>query len=179
MRDERADGAEREGYECERQATPPADDEVVAARPLADADGEEQEGGKRGHDTDDPRRQAPPSARSSRALLAVAQPQRDVGGPHRLGDDGLEVGAQRAEVDLVAQPRAERLDGPRGVVAAAEEAAVHRLLDAAATGRNRAATARVDAATASPEPWVRPLSASCSSSTLPTYTPARVAVSEP
>ena len=40
--------------------------------------------------------------------------------------------AQAVQIDLVAQPDAERLDGPGGVVAAAVEAPVDPLLDAAA-----------------------------------------------
>ena len=47
-------------------------------------------------------------------------------------DDAAQVGAERLEVDLVAQPGAERLERPRRVVAAAVEAAVDRRLDARA-----------------------------------------------
>ena len=70
---------------------------------------------------------------------------------HRLGHDAAQVGAERLEIELVAQTAAERLECPRGVVAAAEEAPVDRRLDAGARGWKSAATASVEAAIASPD----------------------------
>ena len=55
-------------------------------------------------------------------------------GLHRLLRDTAQLGAQRVEVDLVAQPARERRERLRRVVAAAVEAAVHRRLDAGARG---------------------------------------------
>ena len=81
----------------------------------------------------------------------------------------LQLGAERAEVDLVAQPRAEkRLERSLRVVLAPVEAPVDHLLDARAgraeqrrDGERRAGDREVRAL------GERPLSASCSSSTLP------------
>ena len=74
-----------------------------------------------------------------------------MGGLDRLGDDAAQVRAQRLEVELVAQPRAERLERARRVVAAAVEAPVDERLDARSAGRNSAATASVETATAKPD----------------------------
>ena len=52
----------------------------------------------------------------------------------RLRHDGPQLAAERVEVDLVPQPRAEALQRPRGVVLAPEEAAVDRCLDPGAGG---------------------------------------------
>jgi hypothetical protein len=49
-----------------------------------------------------------------------------------VADHRQQLGLQGPQVDLVPQPGREPLDGAGGVVAAAVEAAVHRLLDAAA-----------------------------------------------
>ena len=78
-----------------------------------------------------PRRPAPPTARAGRRRAAARsspapQPQRHVGGLDGLAHDAAEVVAERLEVDLVAQARAEGLERARGVVAAAVEAAVDR-----------------------------------------------------
>ena len=53
-----------------------------------------------------------------------------MGGLHRVEDRGAQLGADRLEVDLVAQPRAEGLERLRGVVAVAVEAPVDGVLDA-------------------------------------------------
>ena len=63
-----------------------------------------------------------------------AQPQRDVRRLQALVDDAAQLAAERVELDLVAQPRAEAGQRLRGVVAAAVEAAVDRRLDAGARG---------------------------------------------
>ena len=55
---------------------------------------------------------------------AVTQPERHVRRLHRVGDHRLEVAAQAVEVDLLPQPRAERLERALRVVAAAVEAPV-------------------------------------------------------
>ena len=55
-------------------------------------------------------------------------------GLHRLGDDGAQLVAERVEVDLVAQLRAEALQRAGGVVLAPVEAAVDGRLDAMAGG---------------------------------------------
>jgi hypothetical protein len=60
-----------------------------------------------------------------------------------------QLDTERVEVDLVAQSAAESLHGLRGVVAAASEAAVDRRLVRWRAGLNRAATVRLEAATAS------------------------------
>jgi hypothetical protein len=60
------------------------------------------------------------------------QPQRHAGRLHGLVDHGEQLGREGVKVDRLAQPGAQRRDGPGGVVAAPIEAPVHRLLDAAA-----------------------------------------------
>src|SRR6266511_1816233 len=60
------------------------------------------------------------------------QPQRHLGRLHRLLDHPQQFSRQDLQVDLLAQPRAERLDRLGGVVAAPVEAPVDRPLDAAA-----------------------------------------------
>jgi hypothetical protein len=60
------------------------------------------------------------------------QPQRHAGRLHRLLHHRQQLGGQGVQVDLLAQPGAEPLNGPGGVVAAPVEAPVDRLLDAAA-----------------------------------------------
>ena len=70
-----------------------------------------------------------------------------------------ELGGEGVQVDLVAQPTAERRDGSGRVIAAAVEAPVHQVLDSAAQRRERRGGARVAAATARlPEPWARRVS---------------------
>src|SRR5829696_864081 len=76
------------------------------------------------------------------------QPQRRGSGLHGLVDHGAQLGRQGVQVDLVAQPGAERLDRSGSVVAAPVEAPVHGLLGATAGWLDSAATARVAAATA-------------------------------
>jgi hypothetical protein len=49
-----------------------------------------------------------------------------------LVNDREQLGREVVQVDLIAQPTGERFDGPGRVVLASVEAAVHRLLDAAA-----------------------------------------------
>jgi len=61
-----------------------------------------------------------------------AQPQRRLGRLHGLVHDGEQLGGQSLEVDLLAQAGAEGGDGHGRVVAAAVEATVDHLLDAAA-----------------------------------------------
>src|SRR6266545_7011447 len=63
-----------------------------------------------------------------------SQPERCPGRLHGLLDHRQQVGSQRVQVDLLAQPRAERVDGPCRVVAAAIEATVDQPLDASAGG---------------------------------------------
>ncbi len=92
-----------------------------------------------------------------------------------LVHDAAQLAAQRVELDLVAQPRAEAGQCLRRVVAAAVEAAVDRRLTRARAGRNSAATASVDAATAKPDfPTASPIS-----STSPRYVAPSSAVSTP
>jgi hypothetical protein len=59
-----------------------------------------------------------------------SKPQRRLSRLHGLVDHGQQLGGQRVQVDLLAQPRAEPLDGAGGVVAAAVEAPVDLGLDA-------------------------------------------------
>src|SRR4051812_34273962 len=66
----------------------------------------------------------------STSRLRGAQPQRYVRRLHRFRDDALKRCAERREVDLFAQARVELPERLRGVVLAAIEAPVHRLLDA-------------------------------------------------
>ena len=82
------------------------------------------------------------------------QPERHVRRLHRLADDVLEVGAQRVELDLLAQPRPERLERALGVVAAAVEAPVDEPLHARAqrAGRARRRRASSTAIARSPPP---------------------------
>jgi hypothetical protein len=60
---------------------------------------------------------------------------------------GQHLGRERVQVDLVAKPGAEGLDGLGRVVSTAIESSIHGLLDAARAGWNMAATARVALAT--------------------------------
>ena len=72
-------------------------------------------------------------ARKGSHLLGAgwgAEPEGDVGGLHGLVDDGLELGADGVEIDLVAEAAAEGLDHPGGVVALAVEVPIHCPLDA-------------------------------------------------
>ena len=66
-----------------------------------------------------------PPRETRRRHRGAPQPQRHVRGLHRVGDHAAQVLAERLEVELVAQPAAERLQRPRRVVAAAVEAPVH------------------------------------------------------
>jgi hypothetical protein len=61
-----------------------------------------------------------------------AQPQRGLSRLHGLSGHRQQLGGQGVQVDLLAKAGAERLDGLGGVVATPVEAAVDRLLDAAA-----------------------------------------------
>src|SRR6266536_6158070 len=61
-----------------------------------------------------------------------SKPQRRLGRLHGLVDYGQQLAGQGVQVDLLAQPGAEPLDGLGGVVAAPVEAPVDRLLDAVA-----------------------------------------------
>ena len=63
---------------------------------------------------------------------SLPQPERHVRRLHRVAHDVLQVGAQQVELDLLAQPRAERLQRALRVVAAPVEAPVDEPLDAAA-----------------------------------------------
>src|SRR4029450_5905027 len=65
-------------------------------------------------------------------LSLRSQPERRLGRLHGLVDYGQQIGGQGGQVDLVTQAGAEGLDDPGRVVAAAVEAPVHGLLDAAA-----------------------------------------------
>jgi hypothetical protein len=60
-----------------------------------------------------------------------SKPQRHLGRLHRLVDHTQQLNQERVEVDLLAQPVAEVIDGIGGVVAAPVEASVDRALDAA------------------------------------------------
>ena len=82
------------------------------------------------------------SARAATARRAPAAPCRTT---------RAQLVGERLEVQLVAQPAAERLQRLCGVVAAAVEAPVDGRLDRARAGPNSAATASVETATASPE----------------------------
>jgi len=61
-----------------------------------------------------------------------SKPQRHLGRLHGLIDHAELLDGQGVQVDLLAQPSAEPLDGPGSVVAAAVEAPVDRVLNAAA-----------------------------------------------
>jgi hypothetical protein len=74
------------------------------------------------------------------------EPQGRRGWLHRLVHDREQLGRERVQVDLVTQPGTERLDGLGGVVLAAVEAPIAWMRRRA--GWNRAATAKVAAATA-------------------------------
>jgi len=68
-------------------------------------------------------------------------------------DHGQQLAVQGVQVDLVAEAAAERLNCAGGVVAAVVEAAVDQRLHPRRNGWNRAAAAKVAAATARlPEP---------------------------
>jgi hypothetical protein len=75
-----------------------------------------------------------PDGRGRRPGRRPAQPQRRLGRLHRLVDHGQQLGGQGVQVDLVAQAGREPLDGAGGVVAAAVEAPVDQVLDAAPGG---------------------------------------------
>ena len=64
--------------------------------------------------------------------MGESKPQRHLGRLHGLIDHGQQLDGQGVEVDLLVQPIAERGDPLGGVVAASVEAAVDRVLDAAA-----------------------------------------------
>src|SRR5687768_8334467 len=66
--------------------------------------------------------------RRSRAA-AVTKPERRMGRLHRLVDDPDQLRPELVEVDLLAQTRAEPVDGLDRVVAGAVEAAIYELLD--------------------------------------------------
>ena len=83
----------------------------------------------------------------------VVVAKRGAGGLHRLSDHGQQLGVERVQVDLVAQPDREGVEGAGGVVAAPVEAAVDHLLDAPPGRRNIAASARVAPATAQLGGW--------------------------
>jgi hypothetical protein len=51
-----------------------------------------------------------------RLILPVANPERNVGGLHRLSDDGRQLDSQFVQVDLVAQTRCEQFERPACVV---------------------------------------------------------------
>ena len=75
---------------------------------------------------------------------------------HGVVDHGQQLAVEGVQVDLVAQAQGEAVHGAGGVVAAPVEAPVDQALDPAAQGWNRAAAARVAAATARlPEPPAR------------------------
>src|SRR5829696_9460910 len=79
----------------------------------------------------------PPRPPSSPLILwgrLGAQPQRDVGGLHRLPHHPHQVVVQRLQVRLVAQLLAESFEGLRRIVLAAVEAAVYEGLDTMAEG---------------------------------------------
>ena len=107
------------------------------------------------------------------------EPERDVRGLHRLGHDAAQVGAQRVEVDLVAQPGAERLERARRVVAAAVEAPVDERLDARAAPAGTAPPPRASSPRSRGRTRRRAASADCSSTHAPRYAAPRVAVSAP
>ena len=103
--------------------------------------------------TTQPRRWPARRATASQRSRLAPQPQRHVCGLHRLAHDAREVGAQRVEVDLLAQPRAERLERAArrrsgGGRSAGRPAAASR----DRSGRNSAATTSVETAIARFEP---------------------------
>jgi hypothetical protein len=67
----------------------------------------------------------------------VAEPERRLGRLHGLVDHPQQLALQGVQVDLVAQPGREGVQGAGGVVAAAVEAAVDQVLDSAAQRRER------------------------------------------
>ena len=77
---------------------------------------------------------------------ALPQPQRHVRRLQRLAHDRAQLGVERAEVDLVPQPRRERLERALGVVLAPVEAAVDAhpgcALGRGGTGPRRRASSR-------------------------------------
>src|SRR5512133_1242654 len=77
---------------------------------------------------------APGATVSCLMVRGGAQPQRHRRWFHGLVDHGQELGRERVQVDLFPEPSAERLDGLGRVVAAAVEAPVDRLLNAATGG---------------------------------------------
>ncbi len=77
----------------------------------------------------------------ARWSLLGAQPQRDVGGLHRLPYHSHEIVSQRLQVRLVSQLLREPLKSLRGVVLAAVEAAVDDGLDASPQGVETQASA--------------------------------------
>ena len=96
------------------------------------------------------------------------QPDRDVRRLHRLVDDGPQVGAQPAELDLSPEPRAERARAcaarrSGGGRSAGRRAAARR----ARSGRNSAATTSVDTAIARFEPPANDENTACPASTSP------------
>src|SRR5207247_7701217 len=66
---------------------------------------------------------------------ALPQPEARVRGLHRVADRAEQLGAQRLEVDLVAQAERERVERARRVVAGAVEATVDGTLDVRADRR--------------------------------------------
>ena len=97
-------------------------------------------------------------------------------GLHGVRDNPAQVGAERLERHLVAQPGAEALECPGRVIAAAVEAPVNECLDPPEGGPNSAATASVEPAIAKSDSG---LSRNWSSRTLPRYAAANVIVSAP
>ena len=89
--------------------------------------------------------------RASRARFPP-QPDRHVHRLYRLAHDGLQVGAQRLELDLLAQAGAERLERALRVVLAPVEATIDQRCTRERSGRNRAATTSVETAIARFEP---------------------------
>src|SRR5512132_4710605 len=70
--------------------------------------------------------------RAMRPGIVTGEPEAHVGGLDGLAHGGVQVRADAVDVELVAQPRAERLEHLGRVVAAAIETPVDRALDARA-----------------------------------------------
>ena len=82
-------------------------------------------------------------------------------------NDALQVGAQQVELDLLAQPRAERLERALRVVAAPVEAAVDEPLHARAQRQEQRGDTSVEPAIARFEPPANDENTACPASTSP------------
>ena len=135
--DERADHREREQRE--------RDDEIERRRHVVGGDGQHPAGEQHRHG----RRAHGPREPAHGALLSHSETW---AGCTRLADHAAQVGAERLEVELVAQPAAERLERlPPRRSGGGRSAGRPPPWMRARAGRNSAATASVETATAKPD----------------------------